>query len=74
MAPCSNCSERKAALKRPKTGALVCRECFFVQFEEEIHDTIVRNRLFTRGDKVAIAASGGKGNELNDVVVVLPLV
>ena len=38
----------------------VCMECFFIVFEEEIHHTIVSNDLFKRGEKVAIAASGGK--------------
>ena len=31
------------------------------QFENEIHETIVSNSLFQRGERVAIAASGGKG-------------
>jgi cytoplasmic tRNA 2-thiolation protein 1 len=35
-------------------------ECFFTVFEEEIHYTIVSNKLFKPGEKVAIAASGGK--------------
>lgn len=34
-------------------------------FETEVHNTIMDNQLFKRGDKVAIAASGGKGNILN---------
>jgi cytoplasmic tRNA 2-thiolation protein 1 len=38
----------------------VCRECFFEAFEREVHETIVSNRLFKPGEKVAIAASGGK--------------
>ena len=29
-------------------------------FESEVHETIVSARLFNRGEKVAIAASGGK--------------
>ncbi len=45
---------------RPKTGKLICQECFFTAFEEEIHYTIISNNLFKRGDKVAIGASGGK--------------
>jgi len=47
-------------VKRPKTGAAVCRACFYLQFETEIHETIVRSRLFQRGERVAIGASGGK--------------
>ncbi|CAI5458200.1 unnamed protein product [Closterium sp. Yama58-4] len=47
-------------VKRPKTGQQVCKDCFFRLFESEIHATIVENRLFKRGEKVAVAASGGK--------------
>jgi cytoplasmic tRNA 2-thiolation protein 1 len=39
----------------------VCRECFYRVFEEEVHNTIVAAKLFAKGQKVAIAASGGKG-------------
>lgn len=58
---CTTCQRVKPALKRPKTGEMVCKECFYLAFETEIHNTIVNNKLFNRGDKVAIAASGGKG-------------
>ena len=37
----------------------VCQTCFFDAFEAEIHETIVSNKLFKRGEKVAIGASGG---------------
>jgi cytoplasmic tRNA 2-thiolation protein 1 len=57
---CEYCRAAKAAVRRPKTGARTCKECFFRAFEEEIHQTIILNKLFKRGDKVAIAASGGK--------------
>jgi cytoplasmic tRNA 2-thiolation protein 1 len=48
-------------LKRPKTGQQICKDCFFLIFETEVHNTIVEANLFKRGDKVAIGASGGKG-------------
>ncbi|CAL4967138.1 unnamed protein product [Urochloa decumbens] len=57
---CLRCGERKAALKRPKTLEQICRECFYVVFEDEIHQTIVDNTLFKSGERVAIGASGGK--------------
>ena len=62
MAPkvCSRCNEAPAALKRPRNGHLLCKECFFRVFEDETHDTIVSNKLFAKGDKVASGASGGK--------------
>lgn len=57
---CCGCKRRNAAIKRPKTGEALCRECFFDAFEEEVHLTIMTNHLFARGDLVAVAASGGK--------------
>lgn len=61
MGVCDVCATARAMLKRPKNGARVCKECFFRCFEEEVHATIVSNCLFRRGERVAIAASGGKG-------------
>ena len=29
-------------------------------FEEEIHHTIISNKMFKEGDKIAMGASGGK--------------
>jgi cytoplasmic tRNA 2-thiolation protein 1 len=60
MRICQLCNCNKTALKRPKTGQLVCKECFFVVFEEEVHRTIVGSKLFKPGQRVAIGASGGK--------------
>ncbi|XP_065186831.1 cytoplasmic tRNA 2-thiolation protein 1-like [Sycon ciliatum] len=56
---CQLC-QGKAVLKRPKTGHLLCKECFFRAFEDEVHRTIVDNSIFSRGEVVAIGASGGK--------------
>lgn len=57
---CSNCNQRRPALKRPKTLDQICRECFYEVFEEEIHGVIVDNQLFKPGERIAIGASGGK--------------
>lgn len=46
--------------KRPKTGDALCKECFYIAFENEIHNTITTCNLFQTGDCVAVAASGGK--------------
>lgn len=59
---CVICDKERAIIKRPKTGQQLCKECFYYVFETEIHNAIVDNKLFKKGDKVAIAASGGKGN------------
>ncbi|XP_078448191.1 cytoplasmic tRNA 2-thiolation protein 1-like isoform X2 [Wolffia australiana] len=57
---CSLCRENKAALRRPKTLEQICKECFYSVFEGEIHNVIVENKLFKRGERIAIGASGGK--------------
>lgn len=63
MAPkiCALCQKTRAMLKRPKTGQQICKDCFFYVFETEVHNTIARAELFKSGDRVAIGASGGKG-------------
>ncbi|KAA8896764.1 hypothetical protein TRICI_006849 [Trichomonascus ciferrii] len=57
---CEICDKNRPALKRPKTGQKLCKECFYYVFETEIHNTIQDTNLFHRGEKVAIGASGGK--------------
>ncbi|KAJ8027220.1 Cytoplasmic tRNA 2-thiolation protein 1 [Holothuria leucospilota] len=56
---CRMCG-KSAILKRPKTGDALCKECFFFAFESEINYTITSGKLFNRGDRVAVGASGGK--------------
>uniref|UniRef100_A0A7S4P0L7 Cytoplasmic tRNA 2-thiolation protein 1 n=1 Tax=Paramoeba aestuarina TaxID=180227 RepID=A0A7S4P0L7_9EUKA len=50
----------KAAVKRPKSGDPICRPCFYQVLEDEVHETIKKHKLFKKGEKVAIGASGGK--------------
>lgn len=57
---CELCHGRKAVMKRPKNLQKLCKECFYVVFETEIHNTITDAKLFQPGDRVAIGASGGK--------------
>lgn len=58
---CDQCKTERAVLRRPKNNAQLCKACFFELFEAEVHATITENALFSRGQRVAIAASGGKG-------------
>lgn len=72
---CPSANPSRAILRRPKTLQPVCKECFFKVFETEIHNTIIGfgqaegsssgkgkgKELFKRGERVAIGASGGKG-------------
>lgn len=53
-------SSLSLSLQRPKTGDALCKECFYTAFENEIHCTIQQSNLFKSGDRVAVAASGGK--------------
>lgn len=57
---CDLCSRDKPVIKRPKNGTMVCKSCFFALFEAEVHETIVQNEFFFRGEKVLVAVSGGK--------------
>ena len=60
MKKCELCKERNARIKRPKNQMAVCQECFFIVFEEEIHHTIMTNKMFKAGERIAMGASGGK--------------
>ncbi|KAK3182009.1 cytosolic thiouridylase subunit Ctu1 [Lecanicillium sp. MT-2017a] len=57
---CMKCQSRKAVVKRPKNHHKLCKECFLAVFEDEVHHTIISSKLFFRGEKIAIGASGGK--------------
>jgi len=45
---------------RPKNHQKLCKPCFISVFELEIHNTITSHSLFSRGERIAIGASGGK--------------
>lgn len=38
----------------------LCKECFYAALEDEVHQTVVSNALFSPGEVVALGASGGK--------------
>lgn len=58
---CCRCGSKKIAVRRMRTGKLMCKECFMLSFEEEVHQTIMEEHLLKKGDVVAIGVSGGKG-------------
>ena len=60
---CEYCTERAAKLKRSRNGYKSCKECFFYQFEEEVHRTIMEEKLFEKGDRIILAVSGGKDSK-----------
>ncbi|KAH7443386.1 hypothetical protein KP509_02G032000 [Ceratopteris richardii] len=68
---CDICLQKRAALRRPKTLQQVCKDCFYLAFEEEIHQTIVENQIFKPGERVAVGASGGKDSTVLAYVLTL---
>ncbi|KAF3165120.1 nucleotidyltransferase, variant 2 [Orbilia oligospora] len=61
MHRCAICQNNRAQVIRPKNGQKICKNCFLEVFELEVHTTIVENNIFpSRGERVAIGASGGK--------------
>lgn len=60
LATCALCQTARALILRPKNHQKLCKACFLTLFETEIHNTITASRLFTRGERIAIGASGGK--------------
>ncbi|EGP89496.1 unnamed protein product [Zymoseptoria tritici ST99CH_1A5] len=57
---CEICKTARAQIVRPKNHARICAPCFTAIFEDETAETIISTKLFERGEKVAIGASGGK--------------
>ncbi|KAI5800125.1 hypothetical protein EDC01DRAFT_536751 [Geopyxis carbonaria] len=57
---CAHCGLLRAKIQRAKTTEKLCIACFINIFELEVHQTIVTSKLFQRGQRVAIGASGGK--------------
>mgnify|MGYP000705780128 CR=1 FL=1 len=56
---CGKCETKPACVLR-YDASILCRECFILIFETEVHETITKYKLFSPGQKVAIGASGGK--------------
>lgn len=70
MVKCEYCPE-KGIIRRPKNGLPICKECFFKTFEDEVHQTIVEAGLFHPGERVALAASGGKDSTVLAYIIKL---
>ncbi|EEB08761.1 cytosolic thiouridylase subunit Ctu1 [Schizosaccharomyces japonicus yFS275] len=57
---CELCNAERPVMVRPKTSQKICKNCFYRVFETEIHNVIIDNKLFHRGESIGIGASGGK--------------
>lgn len=61
---CESCKERKVCLVRPSDKSRLCKECFINIFEEEVHETIIKKKMFNNDDKICIGVSGGKDSSV----------
>lgn len=43
---CEYCKKAPPKIKRAKNGYKACLDCFYYNFEEEIHNTIITENLF----------------------------
>lgn len=66
---CENCFIEKSIICRPKNHMKVCKKCFFELFETEVHETIIKNNLFQKDEKILLAVSGGKDSTVLAYVV-----
>ncbi|ORY77343.1 cytoplasmic tRNA 2-thiolation protein 1 [Protomyces lactucae-debilis] len=57
---CELCQVRKPQMRRPRNGMKLCKDCFCTSLEHESYKTIVKHKLFHRGERIAIGSSGGK--------------
>lgn len=58
--PTGCCFVAREQLQACSVLAQFCRTCFFTAFEDEVYDTIVKEGLLLRGERIAVGASGGK--------------
>ncbi len=68
MKTCTKCGTTPVIIKRKASGQMLCKDCFIESITEKVLRNIRRNKLIERGDKVAVALSGGK-----DSVMVLDI-
>lgn len=57
---CAVCRDKPAAVIRPATRERLCKECFSLRIEAEVHRTIVDTQMFRGVTTLVIGVSGGK--------------
>lgn len=68
MKICTKCGATPIIIKRKASGQMLCKECFIESITDKVLKGIRKNKLIEKGDKVAVALSGGK-----DSVMVLDI-
>jgi len=59
LSGCSKCG-RSPFYTRRYSGEVLCEDCFRVSIVEKTRRTMTKHRMVARGDRVAVAVSGGK--------------
>jgi uncharacterized protein (TIGR00269 family) len=59
-AKCTLCKRKEPFFHRVYSGERLCKKCFCESIENKIRATIVKNKMLTYNDHVAVAVSGGK--------------
>lgn len=65
---CTKCGSTPVIIRRKSSGQLLCKDCFIRSVTDKVLKGIRKNKLIEKGDKVAVALSGGK-----DSVMVLDI-
>ncbi len=60
MASCSKCNKNKAVFADRQSGLAMCPACFAQLFEKKVWKANRDFQMLRRGDKIAVAISGGK--------------
>ena len=57
---CSKCGNPKVIYKREQSGQILSKDCFIESIEKKVIQTVKKEKLLDKGDKVLVALSGGK--------------
>ena len=60
MKTCTKCGAKPVIIHRKASGQMLCKECFIESTTDKVLKGIRKNKLIEKGDKVAVALSGGK--------------
>ncbi|SCN58777.1 cytoplasmic tRNA 2-thiolation protein 1, putative [Plasmodium chabaudi chabaudi] len=67
---CEQCNKNNVCMLRPSNKEKLCKYCFLESFEDEVHTTILKKKMFEDNDKICIAVSGGKDSSVLTHVLV----
>jgi uncharacterized protein (TIGR00269 family) len=57
---CIACKRKESFFHRAYSGERLCKKCFAESIEDKVRATIVRYKMLSYNDRVAVAVSGGK--------------